>query len=166
MPAKHSANQRGGRLVNHWGAFLILIFKHIKLLHLKHVISPKIPVNDQSVTDFNIVGNYRDLAKCHGYGRYIRVKILEGWGNIWLDVFPHVGFCFYRTQVSLGSGLWVRCLYVKNFGWNFADVTLADNDTNSILADYANRAICGWWLSFRYFLENIFGLIFKHRLCY
>ena len=64
------------------GAFLILIFKHIKLLHLKHAISPKIPVNDQSVTDFNIVGNYRDLAKCHGYGRYIRVKILEGWGNI------------------------------------------------------------------------------------
>ena len=42
---------------------MILIFKHIKLLHLKHVISPKIPVNDQSVTDFNIVGNYRDLAR-------------------------------------------------------------------------------------------------------
>ena len=31
--------------------------------------------------------------------------------------------------------------------WNFADVTLADDDTNSILADDANRAIWGWWLS-------------------
>ena len=50
---------------------------------------------------------------------------------------------FYRTQVSLGSGLWVSvslCLS-QTFGWNFADVTLADDDTNSILTDYANRAI-------------------------
>ena len=28
--------------------------------------------------------------------------------------------------------------------WNFVDVTLADDDTNSILADDANRAIWGW----------------------
>ena len=34
--------------------------------------------------------------------------------------------------------------------WNFADVTLADDDTNSMLADDANRAICGRWLSFRW----------------
>ena len=71
---------------------MILIFKHIKLLHLKHVISPKIPVNDQSVTDFNI--NYRDLAKCHGYGRYIREEILGG--NILID---HEGMCFTKKYV-------------------------------------------------------------------
>ena len=44
---------------------------------------------------------------------------------------------------SLGSVLWVLvslCLY-KTFGLNFADVTLADDDTNSILTDDVNRAI-------------------------
>ena len=44
---------------------------------------------------------------------------------------------FYRTQVSLGSGLWVPVslsIYVRTAVlWNFADVTLADDDTNSIL---------------------------------
>ena len=54
-----------------------------------------------------------------------------------------------RTQVSLGPGLWVLVSVsnYKTFGWDFADVTLADDDTNSILADDANRAISGWWLS-------------------
>ena len=33
--------------------------------------------------------------------------------------------------------------------WNFAYVTLVDDDTNSILTDDANRAIWRWWLSFR-----------------
>ena len=39
-----------------------------------------------------------------------------------------------------------RCLYLppyKTFGWDFADVTLADDDTNSMLADDAYRAIWG-----------------------
>ena len=51
---------------------------------------------------------------------------------------------FYRTQVSLGSSLWVPvsvCTYVRELCENFADVTLADDDTNLILADDANRAI-------------------------
>ena len=41
---------------------------------------------------------------------------------------------FYRTQVYLGSDLWVRC--VSNRGcWNFTDMTLADEGTNAILTD-------------------------------
>ena len=42
--------------------------------------------------------------------------------------------CFYRTQVSLGSGLWVpvSLSMYKSFGWNFADMTLSDDETNSI----------------------------------
>ena len=51
---------------------------------------------------------------------------------------------FYRTQVSLGSGLWVPVSVCHRAFWNFADVTLANDDTNSILADDANRAIWGW----------------------
>ena len=56
----------------------------------------------------------------------------------------------YRSQVSLGSGLWVPVSLTpylhtsKSFGWDFADVTLADDDTNSILADDTN-----FGLSFR-----------------
>ena len=48
--------------------------------------------------------------------------------------------------MSLGSGLWVPVsvpTYVQDLFENFADVTLADDDTNSILADNANRVIWG-----------------------
>ena len=31
---------------------------------------------------FTFSGDGFRVSKCHGYGRYIRVKILEGWGNI------------------------------------------------------------------------------------
>ena len=38
----------------------------------------------------------------------------------------------YRTQVSLGSGLWVPVSVPTSntFGWDFTDVTLAYDDTN------------------------------------
>ena len=48
--------------------------------------------------------------------------------------------------MSLGSGLWVPVSLtpsLQDLFENFTDVTLADDDTNSILADDANRAICG-----------------------
>ena len=44
--------------------------------------------------------------------------------------------------MSLGSGLWVPVSLTELFE-NFTDVTLADDDTNSILADDANRATWG-----------------------
>ena len=53
---------------------------------------------------------------------------------------------FYRTQVSLGSDLWVlMSLHPTPFA-DLTDVTLADEDSNSIPTDDVNRAIqqCKW----------------------
>ena len=54
---------------------------------------------------------------------------------------------FYRTQVSLGSDLWVlmsltHSVHPRPFA-DLTDVTLADEDSNSTPADYVNRAILG-----------------------
>ena len=58
-----------------------------------------------------------------------------------------------KDHYSLGSflpdpgvpGVWSMGLgFCHRPFWNFADVTLADDDTNSILADDASRAIWGW----------------------
>ena len=51
---------------------------------------------------------------------------------------------FYRTQVSLGSDLWVRLSQTHSLTIpcaDLTDVTLAAEDTNSILADNAKREI-------------------------
>ena len=53
----------------------------------------------------------------------------------------HLANDFYRTQVNLGSDLWVRMSVRPTPLWNLTDVTLVDEDTNSILTDNANRAI-------------------------
>ena len=53
-------------------------------------------------------------------------------------------WCFYRTQVSLGSDLWVRMMSVTpRLFADLTDVTLADEDSNSKPADYVNWAILG-----------------------
>ena len=61
---------------------------------------------------------------------------------------------FYRTQVNLGSDLWVRMSITMPPCWDLTDVTLDDEDANSILTDNAKRAIQGnvgntsyatWW---------------------
>ena len=58
---------------------------------------------------------------------------------------------FYRTQVYLGSDLWVLVSLTHTPFADLTNVTLADEDTNSILIDNANRAIQGnasyatWW---------------------
>ena len=49
---------------------------------------------------------------------------------------------FYRTQVSLGSDLWVL-MSLQDYFEDLTDVTLADEDGNSKPADYVNRAILG-----------------------
>ena len=46
-----------------------------------------------------------------------------------------------RLQVSLGSDLWVRMSVTKRAFADLTDVTLTDEDTNSILTDNANRAM-------------------------
>ena len=45
---------------------------------------------------------------------------------------------FYRTQVSLGSDLWVCFSLTKTPCADLTDVTLADEDTNPILTDNSN----------------------------
>ena len=50
---------------------------------------------------------------------------------------------FYRTQVSLGSDLWVCFSLTKTPCADLTDVTLADEDTNPILTHSANRTFQG-----------------------
>ena len=50
---------------------------------------------------------------------------------------------FYGTQVYLGSNLRVRVSLTKRRLADLTDVTLADEDTNSILTENANRASQG-----------------------
>ena len=53
----------------------------------------------------------------------------------------------YRTQVSLGSDLWVLMSLTQSVSprgfVDLTDVTLADEDSKSKPADYVNRAILG-----------------------
>ena len=90
-----------------------------------------------------------DIRGCGhlGFGR----SVLKVWG------FGHWGFCFcighsgvldirgfYRTQVSLGSDLWVLMSvtdYIQHYFADLNDVTLADEDSNFIPTDDVNRAI-------------------------
>ena len=53
---------------------------------------------------------------------------------------------FYRVQVFPLSGLWTPASlthYVKRALWNFADVTLADDDNNSMLSEGDSKAFWG-----------------------
>ena len=50
---------------------------------------------------------------------------------------------FYRTQVNLGSDSWVRLSVTHSCCADLTDVTLADEDSNSIPTDDVNRAILG-----------------------
>ena len=50
---------------------------------------------------------------------------------------------FYRTQVSLGSDLWVWAYVSPRLCADLTDVTLADEDSNSLPSDDVNRAILG-----------------------
>ena len=56
---------------------------------------------------------------------------------------PYTENHFYRTQVNLGYDLWVRMSVSEGRCVDLTDVTLADEDTNSILTDNAKRAIQG-----------------------
>ena len=76
--------------------------------------------------------------------------------SLWLSLVGSLSFRlspslsvkhFYRTQVHLGSDLWVRMSVCPSLSptplWNLTELTLADDDTNPILTDNANRAIQG-----------------------
>ena len=50
---------------------------------------------------------------------------------------------FYRTQVSLGSDLWVLMSVTHRLFADLTDATLADDDSNSIPTDDVNKVILG-----------------------
>ena len=57
--------------------------------------------------------------------------------------FTSSQYSFYRTQVSLGSDLWVLMSVHTRLCWDLTDVTLADEDSNSIPTSDVNRAFLG-----------------------
>ena len=61
-------------------------------------------------------------------------------GTMRIGKLKIVAVFFYRTQVSLVRSMGRFSLTTRPF-WNLTDVTLADEDTKSILTDNANRAI-------------------------
>ena len=79
------------------------------------------------------------------FGGCHQKRTMSAFNTVFLyESFPTSSF--YRTQVNLGSDLWVRMSvreWVSNVCADLTDVTLADDDTNSILADNAKRAIQG-----------------------
>ena len=85
----------------------------------------------------------RDLAiSCH-FVAQLQVQLLAPLLHYFAKVLQS---SFYWTQVFLGSDLWVRVSQTHSMTLSFADlidVTLADEDTNSILTDNVNRAIQG-----------------------
>ena len=57
-------------------------------------------------------------------------------------------YSFYRTQINLGSDLWVRMSVSPRRLSDLTDVTLTDEDTNSIITDNAiqgNASDVTWW---------------------
>ena len=96
------------------------------------------------------------------------------WEHLVPQPKPYIGSFCYRYSInnlslpdpgvpgvrSMGSGV---SIYVtpRPF-WNFAYVTLADDDTNPILADDANRAIWRWLSSFMMVVDWIYLAISTH----
>ena len=95
----------------------------------------------RQVTNFS--GDWlAQLRRCHN-GHAFTIPILRHRLTSSIALFS----TFYRTQVSLGSDLWVlmsltHSLSPRVFA-DLTDVTLADEDSNSIPTDDVNRASLG-----------------------
>ena len=81
---------------------------------------------------------------------FLSTSVQNQFYEVLSNIFPNTTFgfssllIFYRTQVNLGSDLWVRMsvrLSLRVTCVDLTDVTLADEDTNSILTDNTNRAM-------------------------
>ena len=63
---------------------------------------------------------------------------------------------FYRTQVSLGSDLWVLMSVTEGGFADLTDVTLADEDSNSIPTDDVNgQSQAMWQCKWRHLVAKI-----------
>ena len=70
-----------------------------------------------------------------------------------IEMFTKDFMIFTGPRCLWGLVYGSRSLYLCHSNtvcWDFAVVTLADDDTNSILTDDANRAIWSWWSSLRW----------------
>ena len=86
---------------------------------------------------------------------FTKISLVHFYSNLFTFFCPTSNVShFYRTQVNLGSDLWVRMSITMPPCWDLTDVTLDDEDANSILTDNAKRAIQGnvgntsyatWW---------------------
>ena len=68
---------------------------------------------------------------------------------------------FYRTQVYLGSDLWVRVFKTNRPLWNLTELTLADEDTNSIRTDgnvFTKLCFNNWCMCLQSAMYNVMGL--------
>ena len=100
-------------------------------------------------------------------------------------IFVYLYFCicmfdswkyhFYRTQVYLGSDLWVPISvteYLREVVADLIDVTLADKDTNSILKlimstghpkQCSHESASTWWSTLKSIKEMSFTTTFGNR---
>ena len=82
-------------------------------------------------------------------------KHSEVWRHFppFIEMFTKDFMIFTGPRCLWGLVYGSRSLYLCHSNtvcWDFAVVTLADDDTNSILTDDANRAIWNWWWSLRW----------------
>ena len=74
-----------------------------------------------------------------------------------IEMFTKDFMIFTGPRCLWGLVYGSRSLYLCHSNtvcWDFAVVTLADDDTNSILTDDANRAIWSWWSSLRWWWSS------------
>ena len=94
------------------------------------------PINDTWPMIFSIQG---DIQGRISKNRFLAIKSCR---NMLQHLVSTVELHFYRTQVSLGSDLWVRLSFTDSLTEEpCCRLNLSDEDTNSILTDNANRAI-------------------------
>ena len=86
-------------------------------------------------------------------------KHSEVWRHFppFIEMFTKDFMIFTGPRCLWGLVYGSRSLYLCHSNtvcWDFAVVTLDDDDTNSILTDDANRAIWSWWSSLRWWWSS------------
>ena len=90
------------------------------------------------------IENYENQLSNHLQRRVRHAALLprcnHNFCHCWTSASAQVSGNFYWTQVYLGSDLWVWMSITERPFADLTDVTLADDDSNSIPTDDVNRA--------------------------
>ena len=90
------------------------------------------------------IENYENQLSDHLQRRVHHAALLprcnHNFCHCWTSAPAQVSGISYRTQLYLGSDLWVRMSITERPFADLTDVTLADDDSNSIPTDDVNRA--------------------------